>query len=209
MNYRCMLGLGVIGAGLAGLPNAAQAADVNHDFAVRGIGAEQCSSFLQPAGKTEIYKDLSVENWVLGYLTATNRITPDTYDIMALQQPQIIPNLVVAMCKANPNASVEDVVDGLVQRLEPIKIDRESSLLKITNGNDEVDIRKATLVLVEKGLIKHGDYNGKADGVYGPDLKTALAKFQKEQSLPQTGIPDSATIIRLLIELPDAGNKRN
>ena len=206
--FRGLFVVSAVSVSLLGFSSAAQAADAHHNFAVRGIGAEQCSSFLQPAGKAEIYKNLSIENWVLGYITASNRMMPDTYDVMALQQPQIIPNLVVAMCKANPKASVEEVVNALIQRLEPIKIDSESPIVTTKNGNNEADIRKSTLALVEQGLAKQGDYHGKIDGIYGPDLQKSLVKFQKDQSLPQTGLPDSATIIRLLIELPTQGNSQ-
>ncbi len=196
--------LAAFGAGIACLPAAAQAADAQHDFAVRGIGALQCSAFLEPAGQAAAFERLSIENWILGYLTAENRLTPDTYDIMALQAPQVLPNLVAALCRTNPNAPVETVVAGLVQHLEPIKIDRNSPLVVTKSGQTEVAIRQATLVMVEKALVSRRYYHGHAKGEYGPDLQKALVKFQKDQSLPQTGVPDSATILRLLIELPES-----
>lgn len=199
----------VFGMGLASLPLAAHAADAKHDFAVRGIGALQCADYLKTKGQVAAFERLSMENWILGYLTAENRITPDTYDIMALQAPQVLPNLVGALCKANPAASVETVVAGLVQRLEPIKIDRNSPLLTIKAGQNETTIRQATLIEVEKALASRGAYHGHADGKFGPELQKALVKFQNDQSLPQTGVPDSATILRLLIELPESkGGKK-
>ncbi len=199
----------IFGLAVAATPVAAHAADAQHDFAVRGVGALQCSAFLKPTGQAAAFERVSVENWVLGYLTAENRLTPNTYDIMALQAPQVLPNLVAALCQSNPNASVESVVAGLVQRLAPIKIDRNSPLITTKAAQNEVEIRQATLVLVEKALMTRRYYRGRGDGKYGPDLQKALTKFQKDQSLPQTGLPDSATVLRLLIELPESKNIKN
>ena len=199
--------LGAVAACVVGLacavPVAAHAADEQHNFAVRGIGALQCSAFLKTTGQAAAFERLSMENWILGYLTAENRLVPNTYDIMALQAPEVFPSLVVALCRTYPNASVETVVAGLVQRLEPIKVDRNSPLVTTKSGQNQGVIRQATLVLVEKALAIRTYYRGPIDGEYGPDLQKSLLKFQKDQLLPQTGIPDSATILRLLIELPE------
>lgn len=187
----------------ASMPMASWAADAQHDYAVRGIGALQCSTFLNFDPKADFYRNIAVENWLLGYLTAENRLTPDTYDIMALQDPQIFPNIIAALCKANPDASIEAVVADLVKQFQPIKIDQASPLLTLTVGTNKVAIRKATFMLVEKALRDGKYYHGRADGTFGPDVQHALEKFQKDQKLPVTGLPDADTIIRLLIELPE------
>ncbi|MCP4434539.1 MAG: peptidoglycan-binding protein [Actinomycetia bacterium] len=38
-----------------------------------------------------------------------------------------------------------------------------------------------------------GYYNGKVDGIYGPETVDAMQAFQAEVGLPQTGLPDPAT----------------
>lgn len=193
---------GIVAAAIALMPAVAFAADSHHDFAVRGIGALQCSGYLNFDEKSVVYRNMAVENWLLGYLSAENRLTPDTYDIMALQDPAVFPNAIAVLCKDNPKLTVESVVASLVTQLEPIKVGRNSPILELSAGKYKTAIRQSTLMLVENALREKKYYRGRDEGKFNPELQHALEKFQKEQSLPVTGLPDSDTIVRLLIESP-------
>jgi peptidoglycan hydrolase-like protein with peptidoglycan-binding domain len=46
---------------------------------------------------------------------------------------------------------------------------------------------------VQRKLTDMGHYNGKVDGVVGPDTEAAIRHFQKEKNLPETGRLDGKT----------------
>ena len=52
-----------------------------------------------------------------------------------------------------------------------------------------------------------GYLKNNADGIYNESTKEAISKFQREEKLSITGIPDAPTIIHLLVEIPDHADK--
>jgi peptidoglycan hydrolase-like protein with peptidoglycan-binding domain len=60
---------------------------------------------------------------------------------------------------------------------------------------------------MQEALIERGHLGGGADAIFGPRTEVALRAFQQEQELEETGVADSATVVRLLVELLPA--KRN
>jgi peptidoglycan hydrolase-like protein with peptidoglycan-binding domain len=55
----------------------------------------------------------------------------------------------------------------------------------------------ASIMQAQQQLRAQGLYNGAIDGRAGPELKTALMQFQERNGLPQTGILDQQTSVRL------------
>lgn len=53
-------------------------------------------------------------------------------------------------------------------------------------------------------LISWGDYTGKIDGGYGPDLKAAIEAFEKRNGLPVTGIASHELLHRMAAMRPPA-----
>ena len=49
-------------------------------------------------------------------------------------------------------------------------------------------------------LVELGYTPGTPDGVFRPGTSAALKLYQAVESLPQTGVADTATILRLLVE---------
>ncbi|WP_297369962.1 peptidoglycan-binding domain-containing protein [Acidocella sp.] len=190
----------VLAFAMALAATGAHAADRSSNFAIRGIGAETCQAFFSAPAKVRPYADLALQAWILGYVTAENRLSSNTYDIVGLQDPAVMPRLVGALCQANPNADIEGVVAGLITRLAPLKVAANSPLLTLHAGTASVAIRQETLVAVQKALARQGVYAGRANGEPTEVLQSALTSYQKKQQLPVSGLPDSATIIRLLIE---------
>jgi hypothetical protein len=56
----------------------------------------------------------------------------------------------------------------------------------------DIDIRAAQVYLTFRGF----DPNG-IDGIMGPGTRSALIEFQKNAQLPETGLPDAATLAKL------------
>ena len=73
---------GVLAAALAlplGVPTAA-AADAQSKYKLRGLGAMECSKYLEDR-RADIKGTQSYADWFTGYLTAYNFMTAQTYDI--------------------------------------------------------------------------------------------------------------------------------
>lgn len=58
----------------------AAAADAKNMYKLRGLGAMTCSKYLEDR-RTDLAGTESYADWLTGYLTAYNYLTPDTYDI--------------------------------------------------------------------------------------------------------------------------------
>jgi peptidoglycan hydrolase-like protein with peptidoglycan-binding domain len=78
----------------------------------------------------------------------------------------------------------------------------ESPVGEARAGDRAVPIRKATLVAVQNTLVRNKLMKEPADGNFGNSTEMALKAFQKSQNLPETGLPDPATVVRLLVEMP-------
>ena len=64
-------------------------------------------------------------------------------------------------------------------------------------------ISAEALKRVQQQLISLGILNDKADGIYGPKTEAALKAFQARSGLPQTGLPDPATLNALNLAAAD------
>jgi hypothetical protein len=191
-------GLGVVATG----SRPAAAADRKHDFAVHGIGALSCAQLdaTAPANALEVRNLLA--SWLMGYISAVNRIQPGTYDATPVQDQNALVNMVAGVCGKNPNARVETVSSVVLQSLEKAKLTAESPEVTVTVGKNSTVLRQDTLKRLERVLVEQKDLPAReANGETGNNLQIALIKFQTAQKLPQTGLPDPATVVRALIEL--------
>jgi peptidoglycan hydrolase-like protein with peptidoglycan-binding domain len=82
------------------------------------------------------------------------------------------------------------------------KVTHDSPLVEARSGDQVVTLRADTLMAIQQALTRGKYLTAPADGTFGPTTAAALRAFQKAESLPETGLPDPATTIRLLIELP-------
>ena len=193
------LSLSVV-TGLA-LSGAAFGADAAGDFAVRGIGAQTCASLVAAAGTDkgpETVKSLSV--WASGYLSHANRANQGTFDAMPIQDNVAIAQIVLHLCKSNPDTLAENVMAKLVTMLAAVAPTAPSELDTIKNGTYSVVIRRSVMTAVQNKLVELKLLDGAAvDGLYGAKSQIALSKYQESQKLTVTGVPDDATVLRILI----------
>jgi hypothetical protein len=205
-----VIAAGVMSAGA----RPATAADTKHSFAVHGIGALSCAEMAnamtqvdpQTKATSEAAVRSTLASWMLGYVTALNRMDPATYDATPVQDDVPLVNMVVGVCSKNPTARVETVVSAIFTSLDKAKLPTESPEVKVTVGAQSTVLRQATLLSLEKALVaqkllKSAD----ADGKFDDNVKAALVKYQTAQKLPQTGLPDADTVIRALVETPQKG----
>lgn len=196
------IGFGAASLALAA-PCAASAADAAGNFAVRGVGGQTCGQFVELVGATDpqTKRDavLVYESWLSGYLSRTNRGTPDTFDASPIVNSRDMLTLLLRQCQRQPEALVETMAAGVIDALLPAGLSTQSELITVSDGERSRSYRQATVVRVQERLIELGHFQGSADGRFGPSSGVALQKFQESAGLEQTGFLDLDTLIRLLL----------
>jgi len=189
---------------LASLPSA-YASDAKGNYALRGVGSQDCGTLVQ-----QLQKDpggaINVASWILGYMTAVNRYEPTTFDIAPVTDARALTNIAISLCQKNPKARLESVLADMMRAMARTRVQSESPLVEMKSGNVSVNVRQEVLLAVQQRLNQRGLLKAKADGSYGPQTEAVLKEFQKIEKLPVTGVVDSATVLRLLVDQPSAGS---
>jgi hypothetical protein len=198
-----LLTAGLLYSSGAGIKPAA-AADANHVFAVHGIGSLSCLDVSKALSNGDAGVRDVLASWVFGYVTAINRNEPATYDLTPVQDGAALVNMVVGVCQKNSTTPVETVVNAVFQSLAKAKLPASSPEIMVTVGKQETVLRVSTLeklqqVLASLKYMPTSDANGK----FGRVTQVALIKFQTAQHMPQSGLPDPATVVRALVEMPN------
>lgn len=189
---------------LCGAP-AVHAADGKGHFAFRGMGGESCKTAMDQMQKDR-NELLITASWLMGYVTAVNRKEPDTFDISPLVSPSSLLEAVVGLCTSHPDMAVETVFSNLLAALSIARNRTDSPLIETKSGKNSATVRTETWIAMQTRLAGFGYLKGKPDATFGARGQTALRAFQKDQKLPETGVADPSTIIRLLVELPAKQN---
>lgn len=196
MMYRWKIFAMALVAALLARPAVAE--DSNHQFAVEGGGRATCQAFLN-ARKDEAspeYKRLI--GFVEGYLTAANRYEPNTFDLSPWHNEAAFGLILEKHCEDN----LEETLVGSLQKLaisfRPIRIARFSRMFEVGYGEHKALVYETIMQRAQAFLQARGLYSGKQDGAYSPAMREALKRFQEQQKLPATGVPDSATLWTLL-----------
>jgi hypothetical protein len=182
---------------------SARAADGQNQFVLRGIGSQSCEQGLAMVQNDKQHA-AELASWVTGYVTALNRVSRGTYDLVPLNDVSTLMQILGGMCQANPKQSIEAVLSQIVQKLSVARVADASPMVEAKAGDKTVIVREATLSAMQSRLIVLKLFKGPADGQFGDKTAAALKKYQKQQKLPETGLPDSPTVLRMLVE-PEAG----
>jgi peptidoglycan hydrolase-like protein with peptidoglycan-binding domain len=141
-------------------------------------------------------------SWIMGYLTASDRLVKDTFDQTPVMAPEALTTMIIGVCNRYPAARVESVANNVLNQLAAARVLHESPVVEARSGDRVVLIRQATLAAMQNNLVKARLLKEPADGTFGSATSAALMAFQKSQNLPATGLPDASTVVRLLIEMP-------
>jgi Putative peptidoglycan binding domain len=182
-----------------------QAADSKGHFAFRGVGGQSCKVEMDQMQK-DPKEVMIMASWLMGYLTAANREQSDTFDISPVVAPNDLLNAVAGLCRSHPDMPVESVFNGLLRVLSIARNRADTPIVETRSGKNTASVRTETLIAMQTRLVDYGYLKGKPDGAFGAKSEIALKTFQKDQKLPETGVADGTTIIRLLIELPAKKN---
>lgn len=192
----------VLGSLAASDVQPAAAADAKGAFALHGVGALTCKDVTGALLKGDTSIRTTLASWMLGYVSAMNRIDAGTYDVTPVQIPDALVNMVVGICQKDADARVETITYAVFHAFDPAKTTAESPEIQVTANGQVTTLRKDSLMAVQRYLVAQKLLHGNADGTFGSETEAALHTFQQKQNLPNTGLPDPATVVRILIELP-------
>ena len=105
-------------AGILGATAMASARDVDDQYAVFGVGGENCATYLvarDQAGSAERW----YQHWLNGYLTAVNNAGASTFNILGDKSMVDILDWLEGYCAANPNVNFANAVADMVAILYP------------------------------------------------------------------------------------------
>ena len=175
----------------------ARAADSGGQFAVEGIGGSTCESFVTAKSESSDAYWMFL-GWLDGYMTGINQYAPETYDITPWQSQNLLAALFEKFCATNPGANFFAVANKMIAELRNDRL-RESSVLVVAKvGERSIGVYRETLRRAQVQLKEGGHYQGEVDGLFGPNTQRALESYQKRVGLTVTGLPDQATLLKLL-----------
>ena len=105
--------LAILWCGLVAGPAAAM--DKQGNFNIRGAGTVSCATYLNATPKQKRH----AETWWAGYLSAMNRATPKTYDIMGNVTTAAASRWLQAWCQKNPKRRFAEAVHAMLQAAYP------------------------------------------------------------------------------------------
>jgi hypothetical protein len=184
------------------LSPAANAADKDGRFSVRGLGGSKCSDLAAAVSQKNTALIQAYSAWLGGYLTASNRLISQTFDVVPSTSATDAVGLVSVVCQANPTNLVESATYQALEAMNSIRIRQDSPLVTVQEGGKSLVIRQEALITVQTELTRAGLFNGAADGKASPALAQAVRAFQKAQKLPESGLPDIDVLIRLKLAPP-------
>ena len=115
----------------------ALAADAKGKFSIRGAGTVSCAVFVNATPTQRKH----AETWWAGYLTAMNRTTPNTFEVLGKITPTQANNWLVAYCRKYPNHRYATAVHQMLLAAYPRRTTSAPSNRKPSQrrGNSEPD----------------------------------------------------------------------
>ncbi len=105
----------LVAAILASTMPTAHAADAKGSYAIRGAGSVTCSTYVNASPQQKTY----AQTWWAGYLTAMNRVTPNTYHLLGTVSVETADAWLVKYCQANPDTLFETAVNQMLKTAYP------------------------------------------------------------------------------------------
>ena len=99
--------------GLLTGPFNASARDMDDQYAVFGVGAENCAVYLVARDQRDA-AERWYHHWLAGYLSAVNNAAVNTYNILGGKSMADILDWLEGYCAANPNINFSNAVADMV-----------------------------------------------------------------------------------------------
>jgi len=187
-----------LAAAMLCMAGQAAAADANGKFVVRGVGGATCETYLQAIRNPAVSS--TYVSWLQGYATATNQMTPRTYDITPTNDGLDFAKVVAVVCNASRQDSLQVAAVKTIAALQPVRQAGESQNVTVTADGKSVQIHQGALQILQAGLAAKKLFGGMANGLPSAELTKAIKAFQASEKLPVTGLPDIDTFIRAVVK---------
>lgn len=185
-------------AALSLAPQSGEARDENGQFAVDGVGNRSCAQFLEALEAPEPRTlAIAFAGWADGFISATNALSPNTFDLTPWQSVEVIIAQMKTYCTANPDEIFVNGFGKLVASLNPARLTEQSEIVQVTWQGKAVFVYRSVLEWVRARLLEEGFSPSPDAGIYGGSFVTAIVEYQKANNLPVTGLPDMPTMIAL------------
>ena len=177
--------------------SSAHATDANQAYALRGVGMLLCESYLQAMEKKSSTWYM-IGGWLDGYVTATNKHAPDTYDALSFESTDLVASVLASHCKGHPKDPIAAVLNAMLAKFQDDRVRTRSPRVKGQVGDQEFVMYAEVLQRVQDRLSALGLYQGEREPQFGEKTREALTAFQRNNDLQPTGLPDQFTLWRLL-----------
>ncbi|MEM9421114.1 MAG: peptidoglycan-binding protein [Pseudomonadota bacterium] len=165
--------------------------------ALDGAGLYTCSQFIDAAAR----EDGSIRlyaGWVDGFLSGVNASRPDTFDITPWQSTELVLSMVRQFCSKNPELTYGDAVSGLFVALYEDRLVVEDEIVRVESGKQGVFVYRTVISSLHAALIQAG-YDAPSGETFREQSRAALRKFQRDEGLAESGLPDQVTLFRLFV----------
>lgn len=178
------------------ISNAGFAASEDNKFAIKDVGQFSCEKYVEDRAESREAR-MRYAGWIAGYLTGINRFTPDTVDIAPWQPILVLEALLDQHCRKHPELNFHQATDQMIQGLAPMRLRTVSDPVRLEWDGRSLVLYQAILQRAQQSLAERGYFTGEINGAFGDDTAEALIAFQNENSLPETGLPDTRTLMIL------------
>jgi hypothetical protein len=165
-------------------------------FSVKGVGTANCAHYLD-ARREKGKEFLLYAGYLGGYVTAYNKLSSETFDILPWQNIDTLLGLLANYCTQQPDHNYAVAVSELIQMLTPSRLEVASKITEARTPQGSVRIYHETLRRIQAKLAVLGHYNGSADGLFGPNTRRGIEIYQEIKGLKKTGLPDQPTLFTL------------
>jgi len=174
--------------------SVANGADERGLFSVDGPGNSKCAAFTEAfSQKSEAISAYAY--WTQGYLSAANRYEDTTFDLTPWQPIELTLSQLNAFCKTNPNTSFLNGLTALVEVLRADRLTEPSEVISLRYNGKSVFLPRATIAKTLEALKAAGHLATiPEDGAFTDRVAAGLLRYQAENELPVTGLPDTLTL---------------
>jgi len=171
-------------------------------FVVRGMGALGCERLVGGLqGEQGSDAAARLVAWLSGYVSHANRAAAEIDDVLPYSNIDGLATVVARVCANNPEARTDTVTASVLATLDPLAVRSQDDVVTVERAGSRLAIRPSVLEGVQTRLIARDLLPpGGADGVYGEETATALARFQQEAGIDATGLPDAWTVFVLMLD---------
>ena len=176
---------------------SAHGADDNGAYAVKGAGTANCKRFVS------VFDSKSAElanfgGWIDGFVTAHNGREAETFDFVPWQSTEVLAYSLAQYCRKVPDLSFHQAMLAMLKSLKADRMASSSPVLVARRNDKAVLIYDTVLEQIRRKLVAQGFLGQMPTGAFDDSTAEALLRFQKQAGIAQTGLPDQATLAKLL-----------